>query len=575
MKSSSQHTFARVPRVDIPRSSFKRNMTYKTTFDAGNLVPIYIDEVLPGDTFNLNLTSFVRMLSPLKYPILDNLYVDYQFFFCPIRLVWDKYEEFFGSSKGQSGNWEYDDSNLVPAMELNDFDLETLGNEGGLLGDYFGLPTNVMLLKVNALPFRVYNRVIADWYRPSSYELASPALNTGDGPDSWSDYPIQKRLKRCDYFTSALISPQRGPGVDLPIAGMVPVTSWNPMTETFAPIELGTKPFAGLETPDEVQAQTNYLYHNTGTVKLANIAQTTDEPPVAGSSVTNTTYPSGSNPHIDANKILGVNGGLFADLSSVSAVSINSLRQAFQLQRALERDMRGGVRYVEQLLSHFGVRSPDARLQRTEYLGGGTMPIQIHTVANTNGASGSTQAQLAAFAVGANTSVGFVKSFVEHGYIICLASARADLTYQQGVPKMFDRWQRFDFYYPVFAHLGEQIIKNKEIMAQGEDVVDQSGRVIDELPFGYQERYGEYRYGVNKITNRLRSDYGYSLDVWHLAQYFDNLPTLNATFLAENPPMDRIEAVTSEPDFILDALITLNCVRPMPLYGVPGLVDHF
>lgn len=531
MKSSSQHSFAVAPQVSVPRSSFKRNMTYKTTLNAGVLTPVFIDEVIPGDTFNLNLTSFSRILSPLKYPIMDNLYMDYQLFFIPTRLIYADYEKFFGSSKGREGNWEYDDSHLMPGIESG-----STGFEEGSVADYFGLPINVPNLRVNALPFRAYNRIIADWYRPSTYELDSPVLKDDSSDDDISDYPLAKRLKRCDYFTSALIAPQRGPGIELPLGATAPVVG-------------------------------------SGALGLANGTGTVTASWGNSSVASNNTGLNGnvSNLGHNANTPLGVtsdptSSGLVADLSNATSATINSLRQAFQLQRALERDQRGGVRYVSQLLAHWGVRSPDARLQRTEYLGGGSCPIQIHTVANTNGASGSNQGSLAAFGVGAQTNVGFVKSFVEHGYVICLASVRADLTYQQGIPKMFDRWARFDHYYPVFAHLGEQVIKNKEIFAQGTSE--------DDEVFGYQERYAEYRYGVSKITGALRSTSALPLDSWHLAQKFNNLPKLNEEFLEENVPMSRVKTITSGPDFLYDSLITLNCVRPMPLFGVPGLVDH-
>lgn len=540
MKSSSQHSFAMVPGVDIPRASFKRNMNYKTTLNAGYLVPIFLDEVLPGDTFNLNLTSFARITSPLKYPIMDNLYMDFQFFFVPIRLVYADYEKFFGSSAGREGNWEYDDSHLMPGITA-----PSGGWQEHSIADYFGLPTGVENIRVNALPFRCYNQIIADWYRPSSYELESPEVKIDSTDDNDSLYVLQKRMKRADYFTAGLPAPQRGPGVDLPLGEIAPVRGNG----------------LGLGLTDGTYSGTLNSGANADSVRHAWQGALG----TAVGTVANDEWHSGND------KVLGVTtdssmSGLVADLSQVSAISINSLRQAFQLQRALERDQRGGVRYISQLLSHFGVRSPDARLQRSEYLGGGSTPIQIHTVANTAGGD-DPQASLTAYGVSSKSGVGFVKSFVEHGYVIGLASVRADLTYQQGIPRMFDRWARFDFYYPVFAHLGEQIIKNKEIFAQGTS--------SDDEPFAYQERFGEYRYGVSKITGQFRSTNPLTLDAYHLAQKFNNLPTLNSEFLMENVPMSRVKAVTDGPDFLYDSYISLNCVRPMPLFGVPGLVDHF
>ena len=545
VRSSSQHSFAVTPRVDIPRSSFRRNLTYKTTLNAGYLVPIFLDEVLPGDTFNLQLTSFSRILSALQYPIMDNLYMDFQFFYVPIRLVYDDYEKFFGSSEGADGKWKYDDSHLMPGITS-----PTNGWTAQSLGDYFGLPIGVDDLRVNCLPFRCYNRIISDWYLPSSYELDSPVLKTDSTDDDPDDYPLVKRLKRSDYFTASLISPQRGDGVELPLGGFAPV--------------VGNGTVLGL-TDGNIEAGVGYVSGQGLAVGASVYGQS------VGSSFTSSSLGVKGLGVVDD----GDKSGLVADLSGATAATINSLRQAFQLQRALERDMRGGVRYVEQLLSHFGVRSPDARLQRSEYLGGGSIPVQIHTVANTTSAGSTAQASLAAYGVTSQQHVGFVKSFVEHGYVLGLVSVRADLTYQQGVPRMFDRWARFDFYYPVFAHLGEQVVKNKEIFAQGSTVLDDDGNQVDEQVFGYQERYAEYRYSVSKITGQLRSTYATPLDAWHLAQKFNNLPVLNQEFLEENVPMSRVKSVQSGPDFLYDSLISLNCVRPMPLFGVPGLVDHF
>lgn len=542
MKSSSQHMFSVAPQVSIPRASFKRNYTYKTTFNAGQLIPIVLDEVLPGDTFNLKLSSFARVLSALKYPIMDNLYMDFQFFYVPVRLVYDDYEKFFGSSAGPEGKWQYDDSHLMPGITAPQG-----GWQVGSIADYFGIPTGVPNIRVNALPFRCYNRVIQDWYRPSTYELDEVPCKT-DATDDTSDlYPIQKRLKRCDYFTASLIAPQRGPGVDLPLGDFAPVITRSEVSNA---------------SPSTALQWTN---SSTGDLLIGGTRYPTILNLQSGSSYSRLTEYGQDHGGSKSDYVTPRN--LWTDLSQATAISINSMRQAFQLQKALERDQRGGVRYVSQLLSHFGVRSPDARLQRSEFLGGGSTPIQIHTVANTNGASGSTQAELAAYAVSGQNKVGFVKSFVEHGYIIGLVSVRADLTYQQGIPRMFDRFARFDFYYPVFGHLGEQTILNKEIYAQG---TDQDNEV-----FGYQERFAEYRYGVSKITGQLRSTYEQSLDSWHLAQKFNNLPVLNQEFLEENVPMSRVKAVTTAPDFVFDSLVSLNCVRPMSLFGVPGWADHF
>lgn len=530
--SSTQHTFARVPAADIPRSSFRRNSTYKTTFSAGRLIPFFLDEVLPGDTFNLSVTSFARILSPLKYPILDNLYLDYQFFFIPTRLVYEDYEKFFGSSEGPEGQWRYDDSHLMPGI--------TAPAEGFAvqsMADYFGLPVGVPNIRVNALPFRAYNLVVSEWYRPSAYALDSIPCKMDSTDDDPADYSLQWRLKRADYFTSALPSPQRGPGVEFNLGESAPIISDG---STFRLRKYGVTQ--------------GYTVQASGTE--GNMHLTLEKQWQSGEA----TPPW---------NMYVANSGMVADLSQAQGISINDFRAAFQLQRALERDMRGGVRYVSQLLSHFGVRSPDARLQRTEFLGAGSTPIQIHTVANTSGGD-TAQASLAAFGVSGTSQHGFVKSFVEHGYVLGLVSARADVTYQQGIHRMFDRFARFDHYYPVFAHLGEQVVKNQELYAQDPTQTD-----TNQKPFGYQERYAEYRYSVNKITGQLRSQYTQSLDSWHLAQEFTSLPTLNGEFLKADVPMSRVKAITTAPDFLFDCLINLNCVRPMPLFGVPGMVDHW
>lgn len=540
IKSSSQHTFSVAPRADIPRSSFRRNMNYKTTMNAGYLVPVFVDEVLPGDTFNLKLTSFARILSPLKFPILDNLYLDFHFFFIPTRLVYADYEKFFGSSKGREGNWEYDDSHLMPNIKAPEG-----GFPIGSIADYFGIPTGVDNIKVNALPFRAYNRIIADWFLPSSYGLDNPECKVDSTDDDWALYPLRKRLKRCDAFTSALPEPQRGPGVTIPLGDIAPVYG-NGRTISFTD---------GSDEPRMLVERSN----GGSEAFLSKTAQTDL------GEVVSLTQPS--NGYKGVGLVQNGDSGLVTDLSSATAIPITSLRQAFQLQRLLERDERSGVQYVSTTLAHFGIRSPDARIQRTEYLGGGSTPIQIHSVANTAGGENRDQASLAAFGLSASSNVGFVKSFTEHGYVFALASIRADVTYQQGIPKMFDRFARFDFYWPVFAHLGEEVIKNKSIYAQGTEE--------DDEVFGYQERYYDYRYGVSKITGQLRSSFDQSLDSWHLAQSFNNCPRLNSEFLEIDVPMSRVKAVTDAPDFLYDSLIQLNCVRPMPLFGVPGLVDHF
>lgn len=551
MKSATNYTFAQLPQADIPRSSFKRNSTFKTTFDAGYLNVCFCDEVLPGDSWNLKMTAFARLFSPLKTSIMDNLTADFQFFFVPIRLCYDDYEAFFGASAGfdsstNKRDWSYDDSHLMPTITA-----PTGGFTIGGLADQLGLPTGIAGIEVNALPFRAYNRIVSDWYLPSSYDgLVQPVLKTDNTSDSITDYPLVKRCKRCDYFTSALPQPQRGNSVNLPLGNTAPVFGNGyslGLTDGSA--------LAGLHQSNSTYQQlvaSTVDYGKTVGSSMGNGVLSTDVAGVVQKSQTNGDY---------------YKSGLVADLSSATAASINDIREAFQIQKWLEKCERGGVAYREVLKAHFGVTSPDARLQKSEYLGGGSLPIIIHTVANTNGATGSNLGSLGAYGTTGGTPVGFVKSFVEHGFIIGLMSVRADLTYQQGIPRMFSRKARFDYYWPSFAHLGEQVIKNKEIYADGSSE--------DDGVFGYQERFAEYRYGVNKITGKFRSSASGTLDSWHLAQNFTSRPTLSDTFLRENVPMSRVEAVTSEPDFLFDSLFEVNCVRPMPLYSTPGLVDHF
>lgn len=552
MKSPSQHSFASVPSVQIPRSAFRRNMTYKTTFNGGYLIPIYLDEVLPGDTFNLHLTQFCRLQSPLKYPLMDNMYLDTFFFFVPNRLVWDHWPNCMGE-RPAGNDFEHDTDYLVPVINSG------AGFAVGSLADYLGLPTGVADLDVSALPLRAYNRIFNEWFRDENLVAELP-LNLGEGPDNLDDYKIVRRAKNHDYFTSALPWPQKGPSVDIPLGGYAPV--------------VGNGSTLGLTDGT----------NNVGAFFHRDNAYLGGFPSVYGTP----TGSAASSSFSGSNKSLGLTtdpakSGVQADLSSASAATINSLRQAFQVQRLYERDAVGGSRYIELIRSHFGVISPDARLQRSEYLGGGSIPIQIHTVASTNGSStpsptsNSGVASLGAYGVTASMKVGFSKSFVEHGWILGLCSVRCDQTYQQGLDRMWSRRDRFDFYWPALSHLGEQAILNKEIYAQGKGVKDDSGNVIDDNVFGYQERYGEYRYNVSKITGMFRSAAKTSLDVYHLAQDFANLPTLSKQFIEENSPIDRVVAFgsTVSDQFLYDSLVELNCVRPMPLFGTPGMIDHF
>lgn len=534
MRSVMDHQFSQIPRAEIQRSSFNRSHGYKTTFDSGYLVPFYVDEVLPGDTFNLKCSLFARLATPIV-PFMDNMFMETFFFFVPNRLLWDNWQKFNGEQENPGDSTDF----LIPTIK------NTGSFEVGSIADYFGIPTGVNNLEVNALPFRAYNLIYNEWFRDENLQ-DSLSVEKGDGPDDVADYKLVRRGKRHDYFTSALPWPQKGPGVDISLTGDAPVFgNGNSIRLTRGS---GSILSMGVDGSSRI-----YLGSNTSTI---------------GSSLTEG---SGAPTAVVAGVVRksdSVDSGLYADLSDVTAITINSLRQAFQIQRLYERDARGGTRYIEILRAHFGVVSPDARLQRPEYLGGSSSPININPVQQTSSTNDTTpQGNLAAYGLTSSRIHGFTKSFVEHGYIIGLVNVRADLTYQQGLQRLWSRQTRFDFYWPALAHLGEQAVLNKEIYAQGTDA--------DDDVFGYQERYAEYRYYPSLITGKFRSTYAQPLDMWHLSQKFDSLPTLSAQFIEDNPPVSRVIAVQDEPQFLLDTYFSLNCVRPMPVYSVPGLVDHF
>lgn len=552
MKSVMKHLFSQIPRAQISRSVFDRSHGWKSTFDSGYLVPFLVDEVLPGDSYKVKFNFLARLSTPIV-PTMDNLFIDTFFFFVPYRLLWKHWEQFNGQQDYPGASTDY----LVPQTTAP----ADKGFPVGSLEDYFGLPTGVKGIKANELAARAYALIWNEWFRDENLQnpinlssfaeikMASGLDDVGVGDAGFTgSHKLLRRGKRHDYFTSALPWPQKGPGVELPLSGNAPIVTQRDGVNYNGIVLPGSENSSG-EDPR--------LAYSTN---MNNVATLTPA------------FSHGSALHWSGD-FSKHHYATVADLSSVTAATINSLRQAFQLQKLYERDARGGTRYTEILRSHFGVVSPDSRLQRPEYLGGSESPVIINPVVQ-NSATGSTgaetpQGNLAAYGLASSTAAkhGFTKSFVEHGIIIGLLNVRADLTYQQGIPRMFSRRTRFDFYWPVLAHLGEQAILNKEIYAQGTSA--------DDDVFGYQERYAEYRYFPSMITGKLRSTDPQSLDVWHLSQKFDNLPTLSAQFIEDNPPVSRILAVQNEPQFIIDSYIEMKCARPMPVYGVPGLVDHF
>lgn len=537
-RHSVQHLFSQVPTAQIPRSKFNRSHGLKTTFDSGYLVPIFVDEVLPGDTFSMDCTLFARVATLIS-PIMDNMYMDTFWFFVPERLVFDHFQAMCGEQDNPTDSTDY----LFPTVKSP----TGTGFEVGSIADYFGLPTGIPNLEVRAEPFRAYNLIYNEWFRDENLQESLPFTKADS--DQYSNYKLVRRGKRHDYFTSALPWPQKGPGVELPFGGVANVVTNNNdiLFSSGGSLPHGSSPSSINPTFSDVALGGRSSVYSSGSV--------IDPSPA-------------SNVSLNALRF-GSETGLKVDLTSATSVTINQFREAFQIQRWYERAARGGTRYTEIIRSFFGVVSPDARLQRPEYLGGSSNRIDVNVIPQTSGTTDvSPQANLSAFAVGTNgRGNGFSKSFTEHGWIIGLVNVRADLTYQQGINRMWTRSTKFDMYWPTFAFLGEQAVLNKEIYAQG--------NTDDDGVFGYQERYAEYRYAPSQVTGKFRSTYAQSLDSWHLAQKFDNLPKLNPEFIVDNPPIDRVIAVPSEPQFLLDCWFNLSCVRPMPVYGVPGLMDHF
>ncbi|UPW41958.1 major capsid protein [Dipodfec virus RodF1_56] len=564
MTRNTNTRFALNPtRLDMSRSRFDRSSSYKTTFNVGDLVPFFVDEVLPGDTFSIDTSKVVRMQTLLT-PIMDNIYLDTYFFFVPNRIVWEHWRELMGENTQSA--WLPEIEYSVPQITSPEG-----GWSVGTIADYMGIPTGVSNLSVNAMPFRAYALICNEWFRdenltdPLNIPVSDATVVGSNGNVYVTDVAKGGMPFKCakyhDYFTSCLPAPQKGPDVTIPVGSLeaLPV-----VTGEDHPSALGSGSLHLTGFPQSGSGQISYPLGFSS--KNPGNAGGDPYPHLVSGTSSSTGFSGNSN-------VRPVN--LWAEWqgsgSPLVAATVNQLRTAFQIQKLYERDARGGTRYIEILKSHFGVTSPDARLQRPEYLGGSRIPININQVVQNSGtpSDGTPQGTVAAYSVTTDSHSEFTKSFVEHGFVLGLMVARYDHTYQQGLDRFWSRKDRFDYYWPVFANLGEQAVFNKEIFAQGTDE--------DDEVFGYQEAWADYRYRPSRVTGEMRSTYAQSLDVWHLADHYEKLPSLSDSWIREDSKtVNRVLAVSDNISAQLFCDIYVRCLatRPMPLYSIPGLIDH-
>ena len=520
--------FSMIEPPRLPRAVFDRSHGHKTTINSGYLYPIFIDEVMPGDTMRMRMTAFGRLATPI-YPLMDNLKMSVFWFECPMRILWTNFVRMMGERDDPSDSISY----VMPTMP----GVASTGYSALSLYDYLGIPPGIPDLEHNSLPMRMYNLVYNHWFRDQNLQ-DSVTVDLDDGPDDPADYVLLRRGKRHDYFTSSLPTPQKGDALSLPL---------------------------GTQAPVDGLASATGLTWNSNPASVIDSAGTTH---TTGGDYLNSRAANDSNTLFVENS--GSDGpAIFADLSAATAATINQLRESFQLQVLLERDMRGGTRYIELVKSHFGVTSPDFRMQRPEYLGGSVDDVIITPVSQSSETNTTAQGTQAAFGTVGVRGSGFTKSVTEHGYVMGIIQVSADLTYQQGLEKMWSRSTRYDFYWPALANLGEEPVYNREIYAVG------SGGSSDGNVWGYNERYSSYRYKPSRISGQLRSTHATPLDAWHLGQEFSSLPVLNASFIVDNPPISRVVADNTDPEFILDMYFDYKCARTMPVYATPLSLGRF